>query len=563
MPAKKKSKSKQSSETEHRENKDQLSWWKEAVIYQIYPRSFYDTNGDGIGDIQGIIEKLDYLTDLGVDAVWLSPVYPSPMFDFGYDISDYESIDPVFGDLETFRKLLKESHSRGIKIIMDLVINHTSHLHPWFLESRSSKESRKRDWYIWKDKVEGKEPNNWMAAFGGKAWEWDEKTEQYYYHAFTVEQPDLNWRNPEVKNAVFKMIRFWLDMGVDGFRLDVVNYYIKDEELRNNPRHFFQGFREYERQDHIFDRNRPETHDILKEFRKLLDSYPGDRMSVGEVFYQPPGDPEASASYCGEDDQLHMAFNFSFLYQKWSAGRFAKAIQTWEDVLSRKHGWPNYTLSNHDQKRHISRYASGKETSARAKICACMLLTLRGTPFLYYGEEIGMKSEAVPFKYVQDPLGKRYWPLFPGRDVSRLPMCWDNTRNAGFSKGSPWLPVYSEAETVNVKTMSSDSGSLLWVYKNLIAIRKKEKALRRGTQKLLFLHQDRILAYIREYENEKILVLLNFTSSDRKMALSEEYMLFSSSGKVLFSTHRPKDSSYVADGILSMSPLEATVIKYG
>lgn len=563
MPAKKKSKLKQSSENENREKEDVLPWWKEAVIYQIYPRSFFDTNGDGIGDIQGIIEKLDYLTDLGVDAVWISPVYPSPMFDFGYDISDYEGIDPVFGDLETFRKLLKEAHSRGIKIIMDLVINHTSHLHPWFLESRSSKESRKRDWYIWKDKVEGKEPNNWMAAFGGKAWEWDEKTEQYYYHAFTVEQPDLNWRNPEVKQAVFKMIRFWLDMGVDGFRLDVVNYYIKDEELRSNPRHFFNGFREYERQDHIYDRNRPETHEILKEFRKLLDSYPGDRMSVGEVFYQPPGDPEASASYCGEDDQLHMAFNFSFLYQKWSAGRFAKAIETWEDVLSRKHGWPNYTLSNHDQKRHISRYASGKETAARAKICACMLLTLRGTPFLYYGEEIGMKSESVPFKYVQDPLGKRYWPLFPGRDVSRLPMCWDNSRNAGFSKGSPWLPVYSEADTVNVKTMSSDSGSLFWVYKNLIEIRKNEKALRKGTQKLLFQHQDRILAYIREYRNEKILVLLNFTSSDRKMALSEEYMLFSSSGRVLFSTHRPKGSSYVSDGILSMSPLEATVIKYG
>lgn len=288
MPGKKKSKPDTSSSNYNKE--PIVPWWKDAVVYQIYPRSFQDSNGDGIGDLGGILQRLDYLSDvLGIDAIWLSPIYPSPMIDFGYDISDYEGIDPIFGDMYTFKLLLKECHKRNIKIIMDLVINHTSNLHPWFLESKSSKDNPKRDFYIWKTGENGKVPNNWMAAFGGKGWEWDPSTEEYYFHGFTIEQPDLNWRNPNVKNEIFKMIKYWLDIGVDGFRLDVVNYYYKDEQFRNNPSHFFNGFREYERQEHIYDRNRPETHILLKEFRELLDSYSGDRMSVGEVYMHPPG----------------------------------------------------------------------------------------------------------------------------------------------------------------------------------------------------------------------------------------------------------------------------------
>ena len=371
-------------------------WWKEAVIYQIYPRSFSDSNGDGVGDLQGIIDKLDYLKgspdSLGVDAIWLSPIYPSPMVDFGYDISDYEDIDPVFGDLKTFKKLLKEAHKRDIKIIMDLVINHTSDQHPWFIESRSSKKNPKRDWYIWQDAIDGKPPNNWMAAFGGNAWEWDERTKQYYYHGFTKEQPDLNWRNPEVKKAISKLISYWLDMGVDGFRLDVVNYYFKDKKLRNNPVDFFKGLRPYDIQIHIYDRDRPKVHSVLKSFRKLLDSYDGDRMSVGEVYIEPPGNPKLATSYYGDkSDELHMAFNFAFLYCKWDAEKFREAISALEKEL-KPEDWPNYTLSNHDQIRHIKRYEKGKETIPRMKIAAMLLLTLRGTPFLYYGEEIGMED---------------------------------------------------------------------------------------------------------------------------------------------------------------------------
>ncbi len=535
-------------------------WWKEAVIYQIYPRSFKDSNGDGIGDLQGVIEKLDYLAgtenSLGIDAIWFSPIYPSPMFDFGYDISDYENIDPIFGDMDTFKTLLKECHARNVKLIMDLVVNHTSHLHPWFVESRSSRDNPKRDWYIWKDGKKGKLPNNWVAAFGGSAWEWDEKTESYYYHAFTVEQPDLNWRNPEVKKAIFNMIQFWLDLGVDGFRLDVVNYYFKDAELRNNPRNFFKGLREYERQYHIYDRNRPETHDVLKEFRKLLDSYPGDRMSVGEVYQEPPGTAKLPASFCGNNDELHMAFNFTFLYTKWNPEAFAKVIEEQErelgDII-----WPNYTLSNHDQPRHFSRYKKGKSGVQRAKIAAAMLLTLRGTPFLYYGEEIGMESEWIPKKYIQDPLGKRYWPLFVGRDRARQPMCWTNEEYAGFSKVEPWLPISKNKELINVMRQEQEPTSLLSFYKTLIHLRKKEIALRRGSLRLIIKDNPYILGYERIYESEKILVLLNFSDRERRFPPIPNLSL---KGKILLSTHRAENTNYEL-GMIQLYPYEVNILK--
>lgn len=494
-----------------------MSWWKDGVIYQIYPRSFQDSNGDGIGDIQGIIQRLDYLNDgtrdsLGIDAIWLSPIYPSPMYDFGYDISDYESIDSTFGDLKLFQQLLKEAHKRKIKIIMDLVVNHTSHLHPWFLDSRSSKKSAKRDWYIWKDPLDGKEPNNFLATFGGKAWTMDEKTGQYYYHSFLSEQPDLNWRNPEVKEAIFKMIQYWLDMGVDGFRLDVVNLYYKDEKWRNNPSRIFKGIRPFDRMVHIYDRDQPEMHQLLRDLRTLVDKKK-DRMTVGEVMMDPPGKVEIPASYYGKNDELHMAFNFAFLYSFWGAKNFKKVIDDWESALG-EDNWPNYTLSNHDFRRHITRYHTRKLNMERAKLTALMLLTLRGTPFLYYGEEIGMESEKIPKEQLQDPLGIRYWPFHPGRDSERKPMCWDESTNSGFTTGKPWLPIYTEWKTRNVNHMKKDPGSLWSFYRDIIHFRKNSKALKQGSIATGMDESGDILYYTRVKGKEKYHIILNFASKD-------------------------------------------------
>lgn len=495
-----------------------MAWWKDAVVYQIYPRSFYDSNGDGIGDLEGIIQKLDYLNDgtpnsLGIDAIWLSPIYPSPMYDFGYDISDYNNIDSVFGDLKIFQRLLKEAHKRMIKIIMDLVVNHTSHLHPWFLESRSSKKNPKRDWYIWKDPVDGKEPNNFLGTFGGKAWTWDEKTQAYYYHSFLTEQPDLNWRNPEVKKAIFDMIQYWLDMGVDGFRLDVVNLFFKDDQWRDNPSRFFKGMRPFDRQVHIYDRDRPEMHELLRELRRLIDAK-GDRMTVGEVMMDPPGKVSIPASYYGNNDELHMAFNFAFLYSFWGAKNFKKVIDDWESALGPEN-WPNYTLSNHDFRRHITRYHSRKLDMERAKLTALMLLTLRGTPFLYYGEEIGMESERVPKKDLQDPVGISYWPFHPGRDSERKPMCWDETTNGGFSSGKPWLPIYSEYPTRNVKTMQQDPMSLWNFYRDTISLRKQSKALKSGSIETGIDSSEDIFYYTRRSGKEVFHIVLNFSSEEK------------------------------------------------
>ncbi len=512
-----------------------MNWWKEAVIYQIYPRSFKDSNGDGIGDLRGVIEKLDYLAgspdSLGIDAIWLSPVYPSPMFDFGYDISNYEDIDPVFGDLNTFKELLREAHARGIRIIMDLVVNHTSHLHPWFLDSRSSKNSPKRDWYIWKDSVDGRPPNNWLGTFGGLAWEFDKRTGQYYYHSFLKEQPDLNWRNPEVEEAVFQMIRFWLDLGVDGFRLDVVNLYVKDAFFRNNESYFMKGPRPFDKQVHVYDRDRPEMHGILRRLRKLLDSYPDKRMAVGEVMQDFPGNVFLPATYCGRNDELHLAFNFMFLFSSWEAKSFYQIIKDFESALG-DDNWPNYTLSNHDFPRHISRYAKKKETLPRAKVAAAMLLTLKGTPFLYYGEEIGMERQKVPRKRIQDPVGKRYWPFHPGRDPERIPMPWDDSENSGFSIGEPWLPIYEEFEKVNVQNQVQDNSSLFHVYKRLLELRKQRKSLRRGNQKIHLSENQKVLFYKRKEGKEETYIFLNFTNESVETIYPRKWEL----NRILFSS---------------------------
>ncbi len=526
-------------------------WWKEGVIYQVYPRSFRDSSGDGVGDIPGVIEKLDYLADLGVDGIWLSPINTSPMFDFGYDVSDYRAIDPVFGTLKDFDRLVKEAHRRRIRIVMDLVMNHTSHLHPWFVESRSSKQSPKRDWYIWRDAVKGKEPNNWMAYFGGRAWEWDDATGQYYLHSFLKEQPDLNWRNPAMKKAAFAEIRFWLDRGVDGFRLDVVNFFVKDDRFRSNPFAVGRYPRPYDLQRHMYDRDRPELKSLLCEWRALLDGY-RDRMMVGEIVAEKP-DPALAASYLGDGtDGLHLSFDFSFMNRDWDAGLFRERLKAYHDRIPGK-GWPCTVFSNHDQVRSMSRYAKRGDAEKRARIVALLLLTMRGTPFVYYGEEIGMSNGRIRRSEIQDPVGKKYWPFNGGRDGERTPMQWTAAGGAGFTAGRPWLPMGDTCRGVNVEAQRADPGSLLSWYRELIALRRKSAALLRGS--VFFLESGRdVLAYLREEGDERLLVALNFSSSARPFipALGKP-------AAALLSTHRRKGE--LLDG--TMRPYEASVFSLG
>lgn len=530
-------------------------WWKHGVLYQIYPRSFFDSNGDGIGDIPGITQKLDYIAALGVDGIWLSPINTSPMYDFGYDISDYRAIDPVFGADGDFQRLIEEAHARGIRIIMDLVVNHTSHLHPWFIESRASKDNPKRDWYIWRDGINGEPPNNWMAAFGGRAWEWDSETGQYYLHSFLKEQPDVNWRNERLKKAIFGEIRYWLDRGVDGFRLDVVNQFVKDDRFRSNPFTIGPRPRPYDMQRHLYDRNRPELHGILREFRALLDRY-HERMSVGEINAEPPGDPVLAASYLGSgDDELHLAFDFSLLFTKWSARRFFEVLKKWDGLIPAK-GWPCYVLSNHDQPRAISRYASGNDTMKRAKVAAAMLLTLRGTPFIYYGEEIGMKNGRLRRKEIVDPLGKKYWPFHPGRDPERTPMQWDSSPHAGFSAAAPWLPTNPDYREINVERSLRDPGSLLNFYKELIKLRREKPALNRGGWRAAAGMTGDVLGYFRETERQSIFVALNFSRATQAIAATGSDGIW----KALFSTHKPSGDCF--SGLrMKLAPYEVVILE--
>jgi len=505
------------------------NWWKEAVVYQIYPRSFKDANGDGIGDLAGIFSKVDYLTELGVDAVWLSPINTSPMFDFGYDISDYRAIDPVFGSMADFDALVAALHKRNIRLLLDLVVNHTSHLHPWFVESRASRESAKRDWYIWHDGRKGTPPNNWQSVFGGSAWEWDETTESYYLHSFLKEQPDLNWRNPQVKDAVFADIEFWLKKGVDGFRLDVVNCYYKDKQFRDNPLRLW-GWRHprpYELQHHVHDMSQPEMHPLLRNLRQLLDKY--DATSVGEVLVDFSGDPELAAGYLGRDDELHMTFDFTLLDQKWDANAMANVLRTWLNACGEN--WPTLAFNNHDRSRSYTRYAKRGESSQRAKILAALLLTMKGTPYLYYGEEIGMKDGSVSRAEMKDPVGIRYWPLAQGRDPARTPMLWDDSANGGFTSGTPWLPVNDDFAGRNVASEKNDSTSLWHWYRELLSLRKQHAALRLGDWKEIYGGKD-VFAYRRTIGNESIDVFLNFSAKPVTLPPVEGKILLSNCGRV-------------------------------
>lgn len=495
---------------------DSFVWWRDGVIYQIYPRSFSDSNQDGIGDINGITARLDYLADLGVDALWLSPIYPSPDVDFGYDVSDYTAIDPRFGTMADFDRLVNEAHTRGIRIILDLVLNHTSNQHPWFQQSRLSRDNPYRDYYIWRNPAPGgRPPNHWQAVFGGSAWEWDPKTGQYYYHMFYAQQPDVNWRNPAVRAAMLDVFRFWMDRGVDGFRLDVFNVYFKDDELRRNPRTLrgpYLGLRPFDRQKHIFDTNRPELFPLLAEIRGLLDSYP-ERYAVGETFLSTP---TSAAQYTGPD-RLHAAFNFRLLECPWNPARILRAVEEWEAALGPA-GWPTQVLNNHDQVRSATRYRCGKEDE-RLKVAAALLLTLRGTPFIYYGEEIGMRNLNVPREMIQDPIGRRYWPFHPGRDGCRGPMQWNAARNAGFTNAIPWLPTHPDYPRRNVQAQQGDPDSLLNFYRRLIRLRRELPALRSGQFMAVHHKPGKILAYLRRDGEQNILVALNFSARPARLTL--------------------------------------------
>lgn len=542
-------------------------WWKNGVIYQIYPRSFKDSNGDGIGDLRGITQKLDYLNDgtpnsLGIEAIWISPFYKSPMRDFGYDISDYRDVDPMFGTLDDFKELLSEAHKRNIHIIIDMVLNHTSDEHPWFIESRKSRDNPKADWYIWHsgknakqgrngELIPGKRPNNWFAQFELKnAWWYEPARKQFYLGTFTKHQPELNWRNEELRAEMFNLARYWLDMGVDGFRLDVINWFIKDDQFRSNP----LSLKSVDLQEHIYDRNRPETIEICQQLRKITDSYP-KRMMIGEVFTD---NAKIASDYCGDGtNALHMAFNFNFLYQPWNAKKIYKSIIKWYDSL-KGDAWPNFTFSNHDNLRHCYRYRKNGETLDRCKVAAALLITLRGTPFIYYGEEIGMTGGHLKKKDIKDPLSYKTYPIKKFcRDLARTPMQWDGTSYSGFSTDKPWMTVDSNYIKNNVEIQSHEEDSLLNFYKALIWLRKDHTALQSGSIKFYEEYLPNILTFEREDRVEKILVILNFSYKQIafKIPISLNEKLH-----VIFGSHR--ESELLNSLEVTLRPYEVLVLEF-
>ena len=485
-------------------------WWKTAVFYQIYPRSFADSNGDGIGDLAGIRAHLDHLAWLGVDAIWICPFYRSPMTDFGYDVVDYCDVDPLFGTLADFDALLADAHARGMRVIVDWVPNHTSDRHPWFVEARSSRDSAKRDWYVWRDGggpgPDGR-PNNWKAAFGGDAWTWDDATAQWYLHLFLPTQPDLNWRNPEVEAAMHETLRFWLDRGVDGFRVDVVQGLTKDPTFPDDP------------PDQILPHSAvndcADTHPVLRRLRALVDSYPGDRMLVGEVYLLSTA---KVAAYFGTGDELHLGFDFTPLYAPWDAAAWRRRIVEAEAELGALGAWPTWTLSNHDNPRHPTRYGG---PPARTGAAAVLLLTLRGAPFLYYGEELGLHDAVVPPERVVDP---------GGRDGCRAPLPWDASPGHGWpGPAEPWLPWPPDADARNVASEGADPASVLHLYRRLLAARHASPALCQGSVALLDA-PDGVVAFERRQGDDRRAVLVNFTSSPAAVDLPGHWVVEVDSG---------------------------------
>ena len=484
-------------------------WWERGVIYQIYPRSFQDSDGDGVGDLRGIAQRLDYLAGLGIDAIWLSPIYPSPMADFGYDVADYTGIHPLFGSLEDFDRLLAAAHDRGIRLMLDLVPNHSSDQHPWFKESRSSRESPKRDWYVWRDAAsDGGPPNNWISDFGGSSWEWDPATGQYYLHAFLKEQPDLNWRNPDVRGAMLDVMRFWFDRGVDGFRIDVLWHCFKAADLPDNPVNpdYRPEMGEKLKLLQTHSTNQAEVHELAADFRALADEY-GERLLVGEIVLP----LEELMTYYGRDRPgVHLPFNFQLVEAPWEAAVLRRLISDYEAALP-SGGWPNWVIASHDYPR-----IAAKLGEAQARVAAMLLLTLRGTPTLYQGDELGIGKVEIPAGRVRDPKELREPGIGLGRDPSRTPMAWDNSPNAAFSSAEPWLPLHQDWRTRNVAAQQDDPDSMLSLYRALLELRRSEPALSIGDLHLLR-GSEHVLAYQRHHGSTRLQVLLNLSGTERRI----------------------------------------------
>jgi len=507
-------------------------WWQHAVFYELYPRSFADSNGDGIGDLNGITSRLDYLQGLGVDAVWLTPCYPSPQVDFGYDVSDYEAIDPMYGTLRDFDRLLREAHQRGIRIVMDFVLNHTSDQHRWFLDSRSSRSAVHRDWYVWRDgKAPGVPPNNWISIFGHSAWQWDEHTRQYYYHFFYPQQPDLNWRNPAVEQAMLAVTRWWYRRGVAGFRLDAVDTIFEDPALTDNP--VLPGTNAYGdpnmRNEH--NQKRAADHEVLQKLRAIADQY--GAVLIGETN---PEDVRELESYYGQAGKPGLQLPMDYLLtnvRTLSASAYRRQIA----AIDRTGHWPVYLISNHDIPRPVSRYGDGKHDDAIAKVLAGMYLTLRGTPILYYGEELGMQNtDPARREEVKDPIGKLGWPTEKGRDGERTPMQWSAAANAGFSSGHPWLPVPGSYKTHNVATETADPDSVLQFYRRLLHLRHTDRALLDGDYIALNPDDAQVLAYLRRSKDEVVVVILNMSGQKQHLRFDLTPLGLSSEVKTVVTT---------------------------
>ena len=534
-------------------------WWKHAVIYEIYPRSFQDSDGDGIGDINGITSRLDYLKDLGIQAIWITPMYPSPGVDYGYDISNYTAIDPEYGTIADFDHMVAAAKQRGIRVLMDYVANHTSDQHDWFKESRSSRTNPKRDWYIWKDGKVGSDgkmmpPNNWQSWFGHSAWTWDETRKQYYYHYFYVQQPDLNWRNPEVKKAMEGVLDFWMEHGVSGFRMDAVSRLYEDPEMRDDP--YLPGYNAYGDRNikHQYTDDLPEVHDALRSLRKVVDKYPGDPVLVTEA--DEPDIASLTKMYgAGDGDEVQLPMDFQIAdVNELSAVRFRKLFDEVETNTAK--GQPEYFFSNHDQPRQWDRYGDGKHNDAIAKVMATLLLTTRGTPQMYYGEELGMRTtDPARIEDVHDPIGKLGWPKEKGRDGERTPMQWDRSAAAGFTKGKPWLSIPPSAATYNVATESAEADSIFNTYKRLLALRQSDAALRDGEFEVLDKGNQHVFSYARKAGGETVVVSLNMSGEAQEVSLASA----GASGEVLY---RSLSSSGEVDlGHVKLEPFGVAVLR--
>ncbi|HJT12335.1 MAG TPA: alpha-amylase family glycosyl hydrolase [Dongiaceae bacterium] len=534
------------------ENPLTAAWWQRGVVYQVYPRSFQDSNGDGIGDLNGVRQRLGHLAWLGIDAIWLSPIFPSPMKDFGYDIADFVNIDSIFGTLGDFDALVHDMHRHGLKLILDFVPNHTSDRHPWFQEALRDRRSPRRDWYIWRDPApDGGPPNNWLSEFGGSAWEFDEASGQYYYHAFLKEQPDLNWRNPDLVHAMHNVLRFWFDRGVDGFRIDVLHHLIEDGQFRDNPPNpeFEPGMRPSHALLRVHTVDQPEIQTIITGLRKVANEYP-DRVLIGEIHLP----IERLVTYYGvELSGIHLPFNFNLIGAPWSAAVLREIIAAYEAALPRG-AWPNWVVGNHDTNRIASRVgASG------ARLAMMLLLTLRGTPTMYYGEEIGMEDVPIPPELVQDPFEKNVPGIGVGRDPARTPMRWtpDNHLGnyTGFTSGQPWLPIGQNLASCNVESQLRDPHSMLSLCHRLLKLRREHAALEIGGYVGLAC-DDGCLSYLRHHDGRQLLVMLNFSNERRFLTLPPE----AARGRLLLSSD-PDRSLQPVTGSIDLAPVEGIVVE--